>query len=274
MFGHSCQHDFEFDVKYLDSRGNEWESQDFRSFDVILHVAGIAHVSMDPRMESAYYKINRDLPIRVANKAKREGVKQYIFLSSMIVYGDTRGIRNVLNIMPDMKPTPESTYGRSKLEADILLQSLADDSFCVSVLRLPMVYGQGCKGNFPKLVRLARMIPFFPDINNERSMIYIDNLCEFFKICIRNRYSGVFCPQNAKYVSTKEIIACAASMAGKKIRFTKIFNPVIYLFAKRINSINKVFGSKTYDKSLSPDLELYNLYSFEESMKRYFELNC
>jgi UDP-glucose 4-epimerase len=271
MFGRSCQDDSEFELVYVDSKGNAWESQDFRSFDVILHIAGIAHISMDHKMESIYYTVNRDLPIRVANKAKQEGVKQFIFLSSMIVYGDPHGIKDIVNIKSDTKPKPENFYGKSKLEADECLQTLADDSFYVSVLRLPMVYGQGCKGNFPKLVELTKRIKIFPDINNERSMIYIDNLCEFFKLCIRNRYSGVFYPQNAEYVSTKAIIGCAAAIAGRKMRFISIINPIIYLLSPKINSLNKVFGSKTYDKSLCPDLKKYNLYSFEESMKRYFE---
>lgn len=261
-----------FHFNFINSRNNAWKESDFSKIHSILHVAGIAHVSTDPNMENLYYSINRDLPIQVAVKAKKEGVRQFVFLSSMIVYGDETNLRISQNITVETEANPTNFYGKSKLEAEQALLVLADENFTVSIIRTPMVYGQKCKGNFPLLIQLAKKVPIFPDIDNKRSMIYIDNLCAYISLCITNKTTGIFYPQNSEYVSTKAIIEQAAINLGKKIYFTKIFNPLIYLLSKRIGLINKVFGSKTYDKSLSPNLEQYNLYTFEESIQRYFEI--
>jgi UDP-glucose 4-epimerase len=244
----------------------EWKTMNFSNFETILHVAGIAHVSADPKMEDLYYSVNRDLPIAVAKKAKQEGVKQFIFMSSIIVYGSDS------HITADTKPNPTNYYGKSKLQAEEALLALADDTFAVAVIRTPMVYGQNCKGNFPALMRLAKKTFIFPDIDNQRSMIYIDNLCAFIALCIKNRTSGVVYPQNKEYVRTTDIIQQAARHLGRKIHFTKLFNFFIRLLAGRIELVDKVFGDKTYDKNLSSDLFSYNLYTFEESIKRYLEL--
>jgi len=275
--GKSCQGYFSSNSNFksisIKSRSMVWKNVDFSTISSILHVAGIAHISTAPAMESLYFSINRDLPIAVAQKAKKEGVKQFIFLSSIIVFGDHNCIEKDMNITADTKPNPTNFYGRSKLEAEEGLLALADDTFIVTIIRTPMVYGQNCKGNFPTLINLARKTPLFPDLNNKRSMIYIDNLCAFIALCIKKKTSGIVYPQNTEYVSTKDIIVQAATNLGKKIYFTKAFNPLLYLLSKRFSTINKVFGSKTYEKSLSPDLKLYNLYTFEESIKRYFELS-
>jgi UDP-glucose 4-epimerase len=255
-----------FNSQFIESRGSEWQHVNFSGFTILLHVAGIAHVSTDPSMEKIYYEVNRDLPISVAKKAKRDGVKQFIFMSSMIVYG------NDTNITASTKPNPENFYGKSKLQAEEGLLSLADDTFTVTIIRTPMVYGQNCKGNFPALIKLARKTPIFPDFENKRSMIYIDNLSAFIAQCIQNRTSGIVFPQNTKYVSTKDIIARATAFLGKKIYFSKAFNPLIRILNHKIPLLNKVFGTKTYDQSLSPDREQYNVYTFEESIQRYFEL--
>lgn len=271
-FNNAILNEYRISVSFADSHNNKWKDISFQNTDTILHVAGIAHVSTNPNMRSLYYSINRDLPIAVAKKAKKEGVKHFIFLSSMIVFGDNERIGDTFNITADTKPQPANFYGKSKLEAEEGLLALVDDIFIVTIIRTPMVYGQRCKGNFPILINLARKIPIFPNIDNTRSMIYIDNLCTFIILCINNKISGIVYPQNTEYVSTKQIVAQAAVYLGKKIYFTKIFNPFLYLLSKRFSILNKVFGSKTYDKSLSPDLELYNLYTFEESIKRYFVL--
>jgi nucleoside-diphosphate-sugar epimerase len=257
---------FNIDSKYINSRNEEWKNISFLDFDVILHVAGIAHVSTDPNMGSLYYSVNRDLPIAVAIKAKAEGVKQFIFMSSIIVFG------RKTNITADTKPEPTNFYGKSKLQAEEGLLALADDTFNVTIIRTPMVYGPNCKGNFPALIKLAHQTIVFPDFKNKRSMIYIDNLCVFIELCMENQISGIVYPQNTEYVSTKDIIAQAAVCMCKKIYFTKVFNPLINILSREIQVVNKVFGTKIYDASLSPNREQYNIYTFEESIRRYCEL--
>jgi len=256
------------DIEFIQSRDEKWKSMDFSVFDVILFVAGIAHVSHDPKMESLYYSVNRDLPIEVAKKSKEEGVKQFIFLSSMIVYGHDISLGNTFLITKDTEPNPENFYGKSKLEAEDGISQLQDERFIVSVLRLPMVYGPGCKGNFPQLIKLGRTVPIFPDIENKRSMIYIENLCEYIKLCIVNRFSGICFPQNADYISTKEIVLYVAENNNHHIICTKFFNPLIFLLSRHWNTLNKVFGTKIYDKALSSNVLDYNKVSFTDSMDR------
>ncbi len=252
----------ELSFEFINSRCLDWQKLEFSNISTILYVAGIAHVSTDPNMEALYYSVNRDLPIAVAQKAKHEGVKQFIFLSSIIVYG------NEPFITTDTKPNPVNFYGKSKLQAEEGLLALADEAFKVTVIRTPMVYGPQCKGNFPSLLNLANKTFVFPDYYNQRSMIYIENLCAFIALCIEKQYFGIVYPQNSEYVSTRDIIAQAAACMGKKIHFTKAFNPLIRMLGKRIDFVNKIFGNKTYDKALSPDMALYNICTFEESIQR------
>lgn len=259
--------DSNYEIEVMDSMNKEWEESDFSKYDVVYHVAGIAHVSADPKMEELYYKVNRDLPIKVANKAKKEKVKQFIFMSSMIIYGADGKILEKKVIDEKTEKRPIDFYGRSKLEADEEIQKLSDKKFNTVIIRTPMVYGPGCKGNFPKLKKIAKISPIFPDIENERSMIYIDNLCEFIKQIIDREEKGVFYPQNKEYVSTKSIIKTMAKCMNKKIFCIKIFNPLLKVMSKKINYINKIFGNKVYDKKISGDFS-YCKVDFEESIRR------
>ncbi len=179
-----------YHVDTLDLKDPSWKNYDFSPYDVVFHVAGIAHVSRNPKLKDLYYSVNRDLAIETAKKAKDDGVKQFIFMSSIIVYGDSSSSKRV--ITKDTVPTPSNFYGDSKLQAEQGIRALESESFKVVILRPPMIYGKGCKGNYPKLAKLALKLPFFPDIYNERSMLYIDNLCEFIRLMIYNEESGIF----------------------------------------------------------------------------------
>lgn len=256
-------------VDTVDMIGDEWRNKSFKGYDVVFHVAGIAHVSADPKMEGLYYKVNRDLAIETAQKAKNDGVKQFIFMSSIIIYGSDGRIGEKKVILKDTIPQPENFYGRSKLEADLAIQKMEGNGFKSVIIRTPVVYGPSCKGNFPRLVTLAKICPVFPDIENERSMIYIDNLCEFLKLCIDNEVSGVFFPQNSDYISTKEIIKSVRMHLGKRTLVVGLFNSLLQLLSQRIGFINKVFGNKTYDMSISSDFKTqYNIVEFQESIEK------
>ena len=254
-------------VKGIDCRNEAWKSVDFSQFETILCPLGIAHVSTDPSMETQYYAVNRDLPVEIAKYAKLSGVKQFIFFSSMIVYGADKTVGKEFIIDASTEPNPENFYGRSKLDAEQELQKLHDGTFIVAILRIPMVYGPNCKGNFPQLLKVAKKSPFCPLINNKRSMIYVDNLCEFLKNIIEIKKSGILYPQNSEYVSTVEVIKTAAKYFNHKIIFISLFNPLIKLLGKRFGIINKIFGTKYYDMSLTPDVEEYNKVDFETSIK-------
>lgn len=259
-----------YQVESIDMKSEKWREAKFTEYDVILHVAGIAHVSTNSKMESLYYSVNRDLAIETAKKAKAENVKQFIFMSSIIIYGDDARIGETKIITKDTIPNPSNFYGRSKLEADECIQGMADHKFKAVIIRTPMVYGPGCKGNFPKLQKLAEYFCVFPNIENQRSMIYIDNLCTLFQNIIDTEATGVFFPQNEDYVATKDIIKEFRLLDGKRTCFIKVFNPLFELFSRRFSFINKVFGNKVYDNLLSASScgNKYNQVGFSESIKR------
>lgn len=238
-------------------RDNFWKEEDFSVFDVVVHVAGIAHIKETKENTSLYYKVNRDLAIEVAQKAKNEGVNQFIFLSTMSVYGKVTGVIN-----KDTELKPNNNYGKSKLQAEKLISSLEEDLFKVAILRPPMIYGKGCKGNYTRLAKAALQTPLFPNIENKRSMIYIDNLSEFIRDLIDNSRNGLFFPQNNEYVNTSEMVRLIAEVHGKKIRMTNIFNPLIKLL--KINTINKLFGDLVYEKEITGYCEQISL---EDSIK-------
>lgn len=258
-----------YSVDTVDMIDESWREKSFSGYDVVFHVAGIAHVSADPSKEELYFRINRDLAIETAEKAKTEGVKQFVFMSSIIVYGESSNSKRVID--RDTLPTPSNFYGMSKLQAEDGIKKLESDKFKVVILRPPMIYGKGSKGNYQKLAKLAIKTPVFPDFDNERSMLHIDNLCEFLKIMIDFDESGLFFPQNEEYVKTSEMVRLIAASHGEKICMTKLFNPLIRsLFS--LSTVRKVFGNLVYDKSISQlKNENYQIRNFKESIE-YTEL--
>lgn len=260
-------------IETQDMIGDGWKNKDFHGYDAIFHVAGIAHADVGKVTEEQkelYYKVNSDLTIECAQKAKSEGVKQFIFMSSIIVYGESAGIGKMRVITKDTPLTPANFYGDSKIKAEEGLQKLMDDNFKVVILRPPMIYGKGSKGNYPLLSKMARRLPFFPDIENQRSMLYVENLCKFISLMIENEESGIFFPQNAEYVKTSEMVKEIAKVHGKKVYMVKVFNPVLFLMGKMSGKIgglvNKAFGNMVYEKTLSEYIETYNEYALEDSI--------
>lgn len=251
----------EYSVDTVDLRDESWRDVDFSEYDVLFHVAGIAHIKETSENRDLYYKVNRDLAYETAKKAKDDGVNHFIFLSTMSVYGLENGV-----IDENTPLNPTTSYGKSKVEAEELINKLSDESFAVATLRPPMVYGKGCKGNYPRLAKLAVKTPIFPKIDNKRSMIYIDNLSEFIKQLIDNESEGLFFPQNDEYVNTSEMVRLIAEVHGKKIMMTKLFNPILRLI--NVKTINKVFGNLTYDMKLSDYEHNYSVCTFLDSIKK------
>lgn len=260
----------EIQVDSISVRGDAWREYDFSRYDAVLHVAGIAHVSADPKMETEYYKVNRDLTIAVAKLTKQSGVRQFVFMSSMIIYGEKRGIDSLTIIDRATKPEPIDFYGRSKLEADLGVQKLADDKFNVVSVRTPMVFGPQSKGNFPLLVKVAKVSPIFPKINNQRSMIYINNLAEFLAQTILNNISGIYFPQNQEPLSTLAIVKIIRTQLHKPLIVISLFNPLLRLLGRRFRVIDKVFGSKTYQQDSSIPFN-YLVVDNAESIRRSVE---
>ncbi|MBN8235135.1 NAD-dependent epimerase/dehydratase family protein [Halobacillus kuroshimensis] len=249
-----------YSIEAITLRDNMWKGRDFSNIDAVFHVAGIAHKKETKKNESLYYKINRDLAFEVAKKAKNEKVKHFIFLSSMSVYGMDTGI-----IDTNSPIKPKSNYGKSKFQAENLISNLEDDSFKVSILRPPMIYGKNCKGNYAKLSKISTLTPIFPHIFNKRSMIYIDNFCEFVRIIIFESRRGYYHPQNEEYVSTTKLVEKISEVNGKKVVFTKIFNKIIT--SLNFTIFKKIFGDLIYDKKIDKLDFNYNVFNFDESIR-------
>ncbi|MFQ9924824.1 MAG: NAD-dependent epimerase/dehydratase family protein [Beduini sp.] len=254
----------EYKVEELDVRDDSWKEHDFTPYDVVFHVAGLAHSTPDESQRELYYRVNTDLTYDVAEKAKRNRVKQFIFMSSIIVYGSGR-IGEDRTITKDTPLTPDNFYGDSKKQAELKIRPLDDNNFKIVIIRPPMIYGPGSKGNYPLLAKFAKKTPIFPTLDNERSMLFLGNLMEFIKLMIDNEESGIFLPQNAEYVSSKELIKEIARIHKHRIFFIGIFNPLIRWFNKNVY-VNKVFGNLTIDKELSNYKNKYNKSAFKESI--------
>lgn len=251
----------EYEVKKISLRDDSWKNKDFSSYDTVLHAAGIVHLKETEENKDLYYEVNRDLAFEVAKKAKDEGVSQFIFLSTMSVYGIETGV-----IKRDTVPNPKNNYGKSKLEAEKLIELLNDDSFKVAILRPPIIYGKGCKGNYVKLSKLAVKSPIFPAIDNKRSMIFIDNLSEFIKKLVDHNKGGYYYPQNEEYVCTSELVRLIAKYHNKRVYLTKLLNPIFFIF--KIKIVKKVFGNLVYEKEMSEYKEVeYRLINFKKSVE-------
>ena len=269
-----------FEIDTLDMLNPNWEEKDFSQYDIVYHVAGLAHAdigNVSEKTKAKYYAVNTDLTVKVAKKAKGEGVKEFIFMSSMIVYGESAPYGTERIIDKYTVPTPANFYGDSKLQADVAVRDLADDQFKVLVLRPPMIYGKGSKGNYPTLAKLAKKLPIFPDVDNARSMLHIDNFCEFLcQVMLVKEISEnavVLIPQNDEWTKTTDMVREIAKVSGKHIRLLKVMNPCV-AFAKKVPGkvsglVNKAFGNNCYEHKLSVYQGIiYQKFSLKESIVR------
>lgn len=249
-------------VDAVDMLDPTWREKDFSAYDIVYHVAGIAHADVgkvDDATKAKYYAVNTDLAVEVCEKAKAEGVKEFVFMSSMIVYGDSAPYGKKKVVDANTVPVAANFYGDSKLQADVAVRELADDYFKVIVIRPPMIYGKGSKGNYPTLAKLAKILPIFPEVDNERSMLYIDNLCEFLcqimLIQEVKQNATVLIPQNAEWIKTSEMVKEIAQVSGKHIRNLGIMKPAVMIGGKVPGKIgglvNKAFGNSVYAHEVS-----------------------
>ena len=264
-----------FEIDTIDMKGEHWREHDFGAYDAVFHVAGIAHADVGNVSEETkrlYYAVNTDLAIETARKAKEVGVKQFVFMSSAIIYGDSAPLGKRKRITKETKPHPSNFYGDSKWRADRGIRRLANENFTVTVLRPPMIYGKGSKGNYPTLSKMARKLPVFPNVMNERSMLYIENLCEFLCQVMLCGEGGIFWPQNAEYSKTSDIVRMIAEATGHRIVVTKALNPFVGMGGKMPGKIselvNKACGNLSYEQSMSRyDFE-YQIVDLKESIRR------
>ena len=267
-------------IDVVDMLDPDWRDVDFSEYDIVYHVAGIAHAdvgNVSDETKEKYYAINTDLAVEVCEKAKNDGASAFVFMSSMIIYGDSAPYGTSRIVDEFTVPSPANFYGDSKLQADVAVRELADSDFSVIVIRPPMIYGQGSKGNYPKLAKLAKVIPVFPAADNRRSMLYIDNLCEFLcQVMLTKkvkRNSIVLVPQNNEWTETSQMVKEIAGINGNKVRMLRILKPFVFIGSKIPGKIgglvNKVFGNSCYSHSLSiyPGID-YQICSLSDSIKK------
>jgi len=225
------------------------ESIDFKMYDVVIHLVAIVH-QKKTIPESQYFIINRDLCLNVAGLAKKAGVNQFIFLSTVKVYGKFISGSEPWN--EQSLCSPEDAYGKSKYEAELALKKLEDDSFTVSIIRTPLVYGEYVRANMlsiMKLVKRTRILPF-KNVNNRRNFTGAENLVSFIDRIIERRASGIFIAMDEKAISTSELVKMISENLGKKIILFKIPDFVVKVGMTVFPSIfDRLYGSFEMDNS-------------------------
>lgn len=257
------------EVVQLDVLTDEWKTYDYSPYDAIVHVAGIVHQPNCQDWE-LYKSVNTDMPIAIAKMAKEQGVKQYVFFSTMGVYG--LGKKLVPNVVDEDTPLlAMGMYGKSKLMAEEGLMKLQNDSFHIVCVRPPSVYGKGCRGGYiTGFTSIVRKFPVIPQAyeNVKQSFIYIDNLSEFVRIAIEKRLNGAFCPQDDKAVSANELLETISKGIGKKYHSSRLLGLGIRSLSF-LPLVKKAYGGVEYSKKLSTIENLnYVIIPFEEGMRR------
>ena len=252
----------QYQVDTLDVIGDGWKSADITGYDAVFHVAGIAHQKETDENRHLYFEVNRDLAVEMARKAKSAGIPHFIFMSTMSVYGKESGV-----ITPATQPDPQNGYGQSKLEAEEAMHAMEDAHFRVAVLRPPMVYGKNCRGNFQTMKKLVEKSPVFPAVNNQRSMISVDNLCSFVRLAVDEQLCGTFFPQNREPVSTTAMARIIADTLGRRVWFSRPAGIAVQALAAVYPTARKAFSSLTYEGCEQHDFR-YCVEDFEESVRR------
>ena len=257
-------------IDTVDMIDGSWREKSFAGYDSVFHVAGIAHSDsgkISAEKEKLYRSVNTDLTVETAKKAKADGVKQFIFMSSAIVYGDSAPIGKSKVITRDTPVSPANCYGDSKVQAENGIRPLNDNTFNIVILRPPMIYGKGSKGNYPLLAKIAMKTPVFPMVKNQRSMLYIENLCEFVRLMVENDEQGTFWPQNAEYSNTSELVKMIAEAHGKKVQLVKGFGWALKIMSKVTGLVNKAFGSLSYESEMSEYRVEYRIQNLSNSVR-------
>ena len=259
-----------YQVDTVDMVGDAWRETSFSGYDAVYHVAGIAHSDyrkISPERAELYYRVNTQLAVETARKAKEDGVGQFIFMSSASVYGESAPIGKDKVITRNTPVSPVNSYGDSKVQAEKGIVPLQDETFKVAILRPPMIYGKGCKGNYSTLTKLAKKLPVFPYVDNQRSMLYIENLVEFVRLVVDNEEQGIFWPQNDEYTNTSEMVKMIAQVHDKRVVMIRGLNWALKLMSHVTGLVNKAFGSLCYDHEMSHYKQEYCVVNLTDSIR-------
>ena len=245
----------EVEIDGVSASNGEWKEKGFEGYHTVLFLAGKVHQKETEENKKEYDEINYQLALEIAKKSQESNVSQFIYMSTAAVYGDAGQEKGEVIIDENSPCIPKTAYGISKRKAEMTLLKLEEEQeerkMKVCIVRPPMGYGKGCPGNFMKLYHLALKIPIFPLMHNQRSMIAIDNLCEFLYQVVVKEKSGVYHPQDREYVETSKLVGYMRKANEKGILYVKRFNPFISVAVKMVGTIEKIFGNYVYVKRLS-----------------------
>lgn len=261
----------DWQLESVDSIERKWEKTDFHGYDAVFNVSGLAHANARQGSEQEYYAVNGQLPIDIAARAKEASVPMFIQMSSQIVYGDMSDLGTEKVITEFTVPSEPTVYGKSKMMAERGLQELSGPDFQVAIIRSPLIYSECARDNFPRLVSFAKKMPVFPMLENQQSMIYIDNICELVRLIIDNNKGGIYFPQQEVYIQTSKIVKDIAEAVGNRIWITRIFNPALRIMSRvpMFSFIRKAFGNIVYDMEISNHFDgTYRVVSYEQSIER------
>jgi len=253
-----------YGVATLSVKDEEWRGIDFWVCDAVLYCATMPQESEKAYSQEDFVSINCDLAYEVAEKSKRDRVKQFIYVSTIDVYGINSKIGKEIIIDKNTVCRPKTLYAKSKLMAEEKLLSLSDDNFEVVIIRVPMIYGSGCAGEYTAFREYALAGKPLPIANTNRSMLHIDNFCEYLKFYIDNEVSGTFYPQNNDHVSPMTL---ATKIAEQHDIPVKIKSLPANLLTKLSPSANKMWGGMLYAREIS-DLPQLTYINFEDSIKK------
>jgi UDP-glucose 4-epimerase len=228
---------------------NKPEEIDFSGFDIVLHLAAIVHQSSKID-EVEYFRVNRDLCLDLALASKKAGIKQFIFLSTLKVYGTFTSGSDLRNEMSAC--IPDDPYGKSKYAAECELIKLQNKDFAVSIIRTPLVYGEGVKANMINLVKLVDYLPVLPfdKIENKRNFTFAENLVGFIDRIIEKKASGVFIAMDEKPISTSNLIRYISNSLGKRSRLFRMPD-MLYKTCFRFfpATMDRLYNSLEFDNS-------------------------
>lgn len=244
---------------------NYFNCLSINNVQVVLHLSALVH-QMGGASTEEYERINITQTLDLAIKAKKAGVKQFIYMSTVKVYGEEN--TNAYNEQSICNP--QDDYGKSKLKAELKLKKLHEDNFVVTIIRTPIVYGYGVKANIKRLISLVNKAPILPfgAINNKRSMVYIGNLCHLIYTLIDQRRSGIFLANDDHPLSTTHFIELIAVALHKNIYLIKF-----PLFECLLRIIKPSFYKRLYDSleinnaMTKETLKLQNPYSIEQGIQ-------
>lgn len=254
-----------YDIKAFSFLKDDINSLDCSDIDVVFHLSALVHQMGGASCEE-YERVNVTQTLQLAKKAKESGVKQFVFMSTVKVYGEETDSKYSENSICN----PEDEYGKSKLKAELELTKLEDESFKVSIIRTPIVYGYGVKANIKSLVNLVNKVPILPfgNIQNKRSMVYIGNLCHLIDVVIEEQQNGIFLASDDEPLGTSRLIELIAKNLDKKVYLIKIPFFETLLKVAKPSFHKRLYGSLEVDNSITKEkLNLKNPYSVEDGIR-------